>query len=309
MLAPVLGAAIPALAHAEAPVSPGEVTAVPDPQSIVGGTPTEAGEFDGVVAIQAGGGLCTGTVVAPRLILTAAHCLADLAANERVIVHFGPTIDDGQVDAEAWGTHPQFCRECKEDIFDYGYVTLGSDFTLPDGYTLPVVDQAEWDRAMTPGEEVILVGYGDDRVTSFQGGIGVKREVATTVVRISKGGLEFYAGGHQMDSCAGDSGGPAFVRSATGQLRLAGITSRGSSPCGDGGYYGAPYPALCWVRSETGVDLLGAECSNCDCIDTSPPGDDDNCALDRRGAAEASPLWLVALAGIGVHRRIRRRRR
>ena len=34
-----------------------------------------------------------------------------------------------------------------------------------------------------------------------------------------------------------------FVRVASGAIRLAGITSRGSNTCGDGGYYGAPYPA------------------------------------------------------------------
>lgn len=274
---------------------------------IVGGAETEPGEFDGVVAIQAGTGLCTGTVVAPRLILTAAHCLADLPDDERVIVHFGQTIEDGQVDAEDWGTHPQFCADCREDIFDYAYVTLGTDFTVPDDYTTPIVSQAEWDQAMTPGKEVTLVGYGDDpSVGGFQGGIGIKREVQTTVVRISKGGLEFYAGGHQMDSCAGDSGGPAFVRVATGELRLAGITSRGSNPCGDGGYYGAPYPALCWVRNETGIDLLGASCSNCDCIDTSPPGD-DKCSVERRGA-DASAPWLLALFVLGRARQRRSRR-
>lgn len=303
VLAPAIAAAIPTLALAE----PAGFTAEPDAQPIVGGEPTASGEFDGVVAIQAGTGLCTGTVVAPRLILTAAHCIADLPENERVIVHFGPTIDDGHVDAESWAAHPQFCRECKEDIFDYAYVTLGSDFVVPDGYTVPIIDQDEWDQAMNPGKEVLLVGYGDDGdASSFQGGIGVKREVATTVVRISKGGLEFYAGGHQMDSCAGDSGGPAFVRVGGGALRLAGITSRGSNPCGDGGYYGAPYPALCWVRSQTGVDLLGAECSNCDCIDTAPPGDEDRCSVDRRGAT-GSPLWLLALVGIGLLRHARRR--
>jgi Trypsin len=304
---PALAGAIPRPVHADAPTPTLGLTADTPALPIVGGEPTGAGEFDGVVAIQAGTGLCTGTVVAPRLILTAAHCIADLADDERVIVHFGPTIDDGHVDAADWAAHPQFCAACKEDIFDYAYVTLGSDFVLPEGYTLPIVDQDEWDQAMSPGKEVTLVGYGDDRdLSSVQGGIGVKREVGTTVVRISKGGLEFYAGGHQMDSCAGDSGGPAFVRVATGERRLAGITSRGSNPCGDGGYYGAPYPALCWVRNETGIDMLGGACSNCDCLDTSPPGNDDKCSIERRGDSDpASVLWLFVLVGVGTLRRRR----
>lgn len=280
-----------------------ELRAARPTTEIIGGQLTEPGEFDGVVALQAGTGLCSGTVVAPRLILTAAHCLASLDPDTEVIVHYGDNIDEGTIVASNWGAHPQFCPDCKQDLFDYGFVEIDTDFMVPGGYTLPIATQVEWDQAMNEGKEVTVVGYGEDPGSGD--GVGAKRKVTTTISKLSKAGLEFFAGGDLRDSCNGDSGGPAFVHVASGELRLAGITSRGSNPCGDGGYYGAPYPALCWVRNETGVDFLGGACANCDCIDTDPPADDSDCAVDPQDDDE--PWALLALVVIPIVRRVRSR--
>lgn len=47
--------------------------------------------------------------------------------------------------------------------------------------------------------------------------------------------------GNRVDTCAGDSGGPVYIRDATlASFRLVAVTSRSSSPnglCGPGGYY------------------------------------------------------------------------
>jgi V8-like Glu-specific endopeptidase len=296
------------IAHA----APAGLTGTPTaPQPIVGGEPTEEGEFDGVVAIVAGSGLCTGTVVAPRLVLTAAHCLADVDEDTTIDVYFGQQINAAnQVRGIEHGSHPMFCPDCKEDIYDYGYVVIESDFTVPGGYILPITQQEEWDEAMVEGREVTLVGYGEDpEVDAADKGIGRKRQVTTTVRRFSDRGLEFYAGGMQQDSCNGDSGGPAFIKVGDGTMRLAGITSRGSNPCGDGGYYGAPYPALCWVRDETGVDLIGPLCSACDCLDIAPPGDDKGCALARPRRVHDDIGALALLVIVGGVQRLRKRSR
>jgi len=290
--------------------APELTNAPPPPIPIVGGEPTEPGDFDGVVAVVAGSGLCTGTVVAPRLVLTAAHCLAGLRQDTEVEVYFGEEITaTNRVDVEDYGVHPMFCPDCKEDIYDYGYVVIASDFTVPGGFLLPITTQEEWDEAMVGGREVTLVGYGEDPdVDAVNMGIGRKRQVTTTIRRFSDRGLEFYAGGMQQDSCNGDSGGPAFIRVGSGALRLAGITSRGSNPCGDGGYYGTPYPALCWVRDETGVDLIGSNCSECDCLHIETHEDDEGCSVARpRGGDE--PLAFSLLVVLATLQRWRMRRR
>ena len=286
-------------------LDPSQVGGVP----IVGGEPTDSDEFVHVVAVVAGKGLCTGTLVAPNLVITAGHCLAELPDSAQVAVFYGDQlVQDQAVAAASWGAHPKFdpCNAC-EDIYDYGYVVTESAFNPP--FAELITTQEEWDQTMTLGAEVTLVGFGDDPDIDGMDSIGIKRKVTTTITRFSEEGLEFFAGGNDRDSCQGDSGGPAFVTLPDGTTLLAGITSRGSDPCGSGGFYGAPYPALCWIQEQTGVDLLNGDCSACDCVDTTPPPmEDDGCqvAQDRSRRSHAGELWALGLVLITIAARPRR---
>jgi MYXO-CTERM domain-containing protein len=88
-----------------------------------------------------------------------------------------------------------------------------------------------------------------------------------------------------------------------GTLRLAGIVSRGPEVCGSGGWYGTPYPALCWVDEHTNAGLSDAACNTCDCLDTKPAKDDGcSCATDDVGLP-----WL-ALVLVALRPRARSRR-
>jgi hypothetical protein len=276
----------------------------PPPQPIYGGIEVGPNEWNAVVAILAGSSLCSGTVVAKNLVLTAGHCLANHGGNQPLDVFFDRTLSAGnKVEAESFGVHPDFCSGsgCRDDIFDFGYVIVANDFTLPEGnpfsgFAVPIVSQEEWDEAIRKNTEVTLVGYGETEEESNDAGIGIKRSVVTELTDVSPKGLEFQAGGAGRDTCVGDSGGPAFVQLENGQWRFAGVTSRGSSPCGTGGYYGAPYASLCWLREETGVDLLPADCSACDCLDTAPDSEKRGCRV--AGAAPPNLFgFLILLLG------------
>lgn len=273
------------------PVAAPERPAAP----ILGGGPVEPGAWPEVVALlYPGGGICTGTLVSDRVVLTAAHCLVG-GGPTFVALGDDVTAPDRIVDVARYRAHPDYCGDlvkCKADIWDFGYVELAA----PIGAVAPAVAltvQDEWDEAMRAGGTATLVGYGEQE----GGDTHIKREVDAPIVRFSATGLEFQAGGDGIDSCYGDSGGPAFVTLRDGAVRLAGVTSRGSEPCGKGGYYGIPSAALCWLFEETGTDLR-AGCDACDCLDTTP-------AEERRcGCRSYEPAGgLLALVLLLAHRR------
>jgi len=276
--------------------------------TIYGGSPTAPGEHDEVVAIVAqSGATCTGTLVAPRVVLTAAHCIRDIPAGTLPDVYHGTSlVTTRRVAASSMGAHPKFCESCDEDVHDFGYVILASDIPLDFTPARPVVEQDDWDAIMQEGTALTLVGYGQsddaDPADPYLGA-GTKREVTTRITRLSATHLELRADESGSGTCEGDSGGPAFAKAPDGTRRLAGVLSRGT--CGSASFYAAPYPALCWLRDETGTDLLPDGCSGCDCLDT-----EGGCGCRVAGArtgATGALAPLILLAALATRRLPRRR--
>lgn len=278
---------------------PAHAADAPPTDPIIGGVQTEEGRFDAVVALRnSRGSLCTGTLVTTQLVMTAAHCLDEHREGSPVRVFFGPDTDGLSMESLSFGIHPSYCEFCDTEVFDFAYIELPEPYQPIDGVIPPITDQFEWDEAMRPTRKVLLVGYGTNNPSTSSGlREELKRDVSTTISRFSDNAFEFFAGGAQRDTCSGDSGGPAVVQLGSGQYRLGGVTSRGLKPCGQGGWYGVPYPVLTWLRDETGVDLLPPDCQLGDCLDLLPGTEQERCSVASPGqAAPGLPLLLVLLA-------------
>jgi V8-like Glu-specific endopeptidase len=257
--------------------------------AIYGGEQADPGEWPAVVAVRTGK-LCTGTLVAPDLILTAAHCL-DPEPSGSVQIYFGDDLASASmVLAADWGRHPDFClpADCGEDLSDFAWIRLTTPAAIPP--ILPITNQAEFDEAMQIGKSLWFVGFGEDD----DGNIGTKREVEASLTKFNESGREFRAGGEGKDTCYGDSGGPALVQLRSGEWRIAGVISRGGA-CGEGGIYGVPLPELCWLRDDSGVDLLPDGCEACDCVVLNGDAPDEGCDCKTAPRRERGRGWWLAL--------------
>jgi secreted trypsin-like serine protease len=181
---------------------------------IVGGALDAA--HPAVVAIldAEGRSYCTGTLIAPDLVLTAAHCFDTTV--RPVGVGFGAGAEQ-LVPATRVRIHP-----------DYDPATFSADVALlwldvaVDVPPAPLLDapmSASW-----VGARVRVVGYGLTGASDV-GSSGVRRWVDVPLEEIE---AERFRYG--VATCGGDSGGPAFL-SIGGIDVLAGVTSSGPPGC------------------------------------------------------------------------------
>jgi hypothetical protein len=171
---------------------------------------------DAVAAlVRDGEPICTATLVAPDVLLTAAHCV-EIAPTH---AFFGAAPPDGEMVPVVWSDqHPDFDPVTLEHDLAVAVLAepaAAAPWPLPDGPLDPL-----------PGRPLRLVGFG--AVGADDTGPALRRTGASVIDSASA--VEFRFGPSPSQTCAGDSGGPAFVVE-DGVEVLVGVTSSGDPDC------------------------------------------------------------------------------
>jgi secreted trypsin-like serine protease len=199
-------------------------------QAIIGGT-NDTTDPSVVTLYGADGSsafLCTASVIAPTVLLTAAHCVTtDLHSSmTKYYAYLGDDFNqakpaDMHVALEAHA-NPMWNQNDLTAGHDVGIVILAEPLSLP---SLPLRRTPL--SATDMGATIRLVGYGaNDGAT--QGGVGVKRQTTTALDSFDDVTITYNDTMHL--TCDGDSGGPAFL-SRNGTEEIIGLTSFGDVNC------------------------------------------------------------------------------
>ena len=206
---------------------------------VVGGRLAPQGKFPWMVRLSMG---CGGALTAPRVVLTAGHCVDGSGRTDRIKVTAGVT--DLKSPKAILGRSveiiraPGFRDETRGD--DWAVIRLDRPLDLP---TLPL--------ARVPGDEGVftVLGWGQTREDSMRQERRLHYATVPTVpdetcaTDYARAGVKLVvdesicAGKQGVDTCQGDSGGPMVGRDAMGRWVQVGIVSWGLG-CARDGYPG-----------------------------------------------------------------------
>lgn len=209
--------------------------------NFIGGEPASVKDYPTVIAALRSGGprpqgqACSGSVIGPRKILTAAHC-AD-ASGTKSFAYGHDNLEQGtikKIPVLTYKKHPRYSNF--QQGYDVAVVTTTEDIPVPGGVYAKFATSADKGIA-TPGKQAFGLGYGKKDVNDDQRNVELHRAdlpiVEPATCDKSGNGLRVlpatmicagYANGRPVTILPGDSGGPLYVDG-----KIVGVASWGRS--------------------------------------------------------------------------------
>jgi len=227
---------------------------------IIGGAEVTPHQYPWLVRIQGGNGLCTGTLISDRHVLTAFHCVKDIrvAEGKKLYDHekkkdqkayigahhvslFGDDTDAEVVQVlttptDGFPPFPQFVWDNPES-HDIAVYTLAK----------PVQFSSKVQPACLPkpghgsyeGSKAMAAGWGDYRKGVHPNSIVLRHAELTVsgnnkvLAKAFETLVEKNSDGLYKDPCSGDSGGPLMWKNTNGQMEIIGVVHGGGYSCKD----------------------------------------------------------------------------
>jgi secreted trypsin-like serine protease len=201
-----------------------------------GGAPSTDGVARSVVTIVGSrGNFCTGAVIAPNLVLTAAHCVQPGA--DYKIVEYGPDRQPKLQDVKRVAVHPGFNMQAMSGhraTADVALLQLGAPAKgkTPSILGLPNIPISVGSRFTIAGIGVTVRGDGKSGGTIRVAALVATGKPGTLQIRLVDPAGQGTRDG--LGACTGDSGGPVFEDKDSGPV-IVGVVSWSTGPNGSAG--------------------------------------------------------------------------
>jgi len=209
------------------------------------------------------GSLCSATIVHPRVVLTAAHCVLNgLEVSRRIIVLFERAAQQRQ--ALDVIIHPGFLKDARGRAYTPGRQSLkhsrtGADiFSFSEDFALVLLHRPipEAYDVIAPVPRAFRDSRTSTKLVAGYGAIGASRSMERLSLRfaelqgnsrLDEGAItgegeivmeSKYVNGARVNVCSGDSGGPILVlERGASRLRQLAVTSAADEDCREAGIF------------------------------------------------------------------------